>query len=116
MPKLFLGGSYAALGVLRMWLIDEETAAEFAELFRELRSVGRVMSQFDLLIAALARQRGLILLTADQDFRPVTGLQVEINESWRGCPRLRWGRHALSRAWPTTSHPEGRDCLDSVQR
>ena len=35
------------------------------------------LSQFDLLIAALARQRGLILPTADQDFRPVTGLQVE---------------------------------------
>jgi predicted nucleic acid-binding protein len=68
---------YAALGILRLWPIDEETAAEFAELFRELRSAGRVMSQFDLLIAALARQRGLILLTADQDFRPVTRLQVE---------------------------------------
>ncbi len=67
----------AALGILRLWPIDEETATEFAELFRELRAVGRVMSQFDLLIAALARQRKLILLTADQDFRPVTGIQVE---------------------------------------
>jgi len=67
----------AALGILRLWPIDEETAAEFAELFRELRAVGRVMSQFDLLIAALARQRGLVLLTADHDFRPVAGLRIE---------------------------------------
>jgi predicted nucleic acid-binding protein len=67
----------AALGILRLWPVDEETAAEFAELFRELRAAGRVMSQFDLLIAALARQRKLILLTADQDFRPVTGIHVE---------------------------------------
>jgi hypothetical protein len=34
-------------------------------------------SQFDLLIAALARQRRLILLTAGQDFWPVKGLKVE---------------------------------------
>lgn len=67
----------AARGSLRRWPIDEETAAEFAEVFRELRAVGRVMSQFDLLIAALARQRGLIVLTADQDFRPVKGLKIE---------------------------------------
>jgi len=67
----------AALRFLRLWPIDEETAAEFADLFRELRAVGRVMSQFDLLIATVARQRGLILLTADQDFRPVAGLKIE---------------------------------------
>ncbi len=64
---------------LEQRIIDEETAVEFAEVFRELRMAGRVMSQFDLLIAALARQRRLILLTADQDFRPVAGLHVE---SW----------------------------------
>ncbi|MCY2995942.1 MAG: PIN domain-containing protein [Planctomycetota bacterium] len=58
-------------------LLHHNDTAEFAELFRELSSVGRVMSQFDLLIAALARQRGLILLTADQDFQSVTGLDVE---------------------------------------
>jgi predicted nucleic acid-binding protein len=69
----------AALRIFRLWPIDEETAVEFAEVFRELRMAGRVMSQFDLLIAALARQRRLILLTADQDFRPVAGLHVE---SW----------------------------------
>ncbi|TVS16075.1 MAG: type II toxin-antitoxin system VapC family toxin [Planctomycetaceae bacterium] len=66
-----------ALGILRIWPMDEGTAVEFAELFRELRSVGRVMSQFDLLIAALARQHGLILLTADRDFEPVSGIKVQ---------------------------------------
>ena len=69
----------AALLIFRLWPIDEGTALEFAEVYRELRSAGHVMSQFDLLIAALARQGRLILLTADQDFRPVTGLHVE---SW----------------------------------
>ena len=67
----------AALGVLRLWPIDEETAATFADIFRELRAEGRMLSQFDLLIAAMARQHKLILLTADQDFQPVKGLTIE---------------------------------------
>jgi tRNA(fMet)-specific endonuclease VapC len=67
----------AALGVLRLWPADEETAAAFAELFSELRASGRMLSQFDLLIAAFARQHGLILLTADQDFQSVKGLKIE---------------------------------------
>ena len=67
----------AALRVFRSWPVDEHTAVEFAEMFRELRSIGRMLSQFDLLIAAIARQNQLILLTADQDFQPVKGIQIE---------------------------------------
>ncbi len=66
-----------ALAQLRLWPTDEQTAAEFAELFQELRSAGRMLSQFDLLIAAVARQHKLILLTADQDFQAVSRIQVE---------------------------------------
>jgi tRNA(fMet)-specific endonuclease VapC len=67
----------AALALFRLWPTDEQTAAEFAELFQELRSVGRMLSQFDLLIAAVARQHKLILLTADQDFQAVTRVRIE---------------------------------------
>ena len=67
----------AALAVFRLWPADEQTAAEFAELFHELRSAGRMLSQFDLLIAAVARQFKLTLLTADQDFQPVSQLRIE---------------------------------------
>jgi tRNA(fMet)-specific endonuclease VapC len=67
----------AALAVFRLWPTDEDTAAEFAEIFRELRSAGRVLAQFDLLIAAVARQYKLTLLTADRDFEPVAGLHIE---------------------------------------
>ena len=66
-----------ALARFRLWPSDEQTAAEFAKLFQELRSAGRMLSQFDLLLAAVARQYKLILLTADQDFRPVSRLRVE---------------------------------------
>jgi tRNA(fMet)-specific endonuclease VapC len=67
----------AALGILRLWPADEQTATEFAKLFQELRSAGHMLAQFDLLIAALARQHKLILLTADRDFQPVRQLHVE---------------------------------------
>ncbi len=67
----------SALSVLRLWPADGDTAAEFANLFQELRSAGRMLTQFDLLIAALARQHKITLLTADQDFKPVTQVRVE---------------------------------------
>ncbi len=67
----------AALAIFRLWPVDEQTAAEFATLFQDLRSAGRMLSQFDLLIAALARQGKLTLLTADQDFQSVSNLRLE---------------------------------------
>jgi tRNA(fMet)-specific endonuclease VapC len=66
----------AALEVFRLWPSDESTAVVFSEIFQELRAVGKMLSQFDLLIAAIARQHNLILLTADQDFEPVRGLKT----------------------------------------
>jgi predicted nucleic acid-binding protein len=67
----------AALQFFRLWPADDQTAAEFASLFRELRQSGRMLSQFDLLIAALDRQHGLTLLTADSDFSVVPALSIE---------------------------------------
>ncbi len=67
----------AALSILRVWPVDQQTAIEFAELFRELRATGQMLSQFDLLIAAVARQYRLVLLTADHDFRRVPRLKIE---------------------------------------
>ncbi len=64
----------AALALFRLWPTDEKTTAEFAEFFQDLGSAGRMLSQFDLLIAAVGRQHGLILLTADQ---AVSGLRIE---------------------------------------
>jgi predicted nucleic acid-binding protein len=67
----------AALKVIRIWPADESTAAIFADIFEELRRTGKMLSQFDLLIAAVARQFNLTLLTADQDFQPVSGIKIE---------------------------------------
>jgi predicted nucleic acid-binding protein len=67
----------AALDVLRLWPTDESTSAEFAEVFAELRAPGKMLSPFDLLISAVARQPELILLSADRDFKVVSKLKVE---------------------------------------
>lgn len=66
-----------ALNAIRMWPMDEETAAEFASLFQELRAAGKALSQFDLLIAALARQRRLTILSSDNDFAAVARVKIE---------------------------------------
>jgi predicted nucleic acid-binding protein len=66
-----------AKGVLRLWPLDEQAAIEFAKISQELRSIGRIIPPFDMLIAASARQLGLTLLTADTDFQAVPRLRVE---------------------------------------
>lgn len=58
----------AARRVLKLWPLDERTAIEFAALVKDLRPKGRMLGQFDALIAAVARQHDLTLLTADSDF------------------------------------------------
>lgn len=68
---------HTALAIFRLWPADEQTAADYAALFQELRAAGRMLSQFDLLIAATARQYKLTLLTADNDFQPVNNLRVD---------------------------------------
>jgi predicted nucleic acid-binding protein len=67
----------AALHIFRLWPADERTATEFAELFRELRAAGKMLSQFDHLIAAIARRHNLTLLSADHDFDSVSRLKIE---------------------------------------
>jgi tRNA(fMet)-specific endonuclease VapC len=67
----------AALEILRLWPANGQTSEEFGNLFQALRQAGRMLSQFDLLIAAMARQHDLTLLTADVAFREVPGLRVE---------------------------------------
>jgi tRNA(fMet)-specific endonuclease VapC len=67
----------SALEFLRIWPADRTTAVVYGEVFQELRLVGMMMSQFYLLIATIARQHQLTLLTADRDFQPVSGLKIE---------------------------------------
>jgi predicted nucleic acid-binding protein len=45
-----------------------KTAQIYGDLYMELRKCGRVLSQVDIMVAALARQMDLTILTTDRDF------------------------------------------------
>jgi len=64
---------------VRVWPLDLKTALLYGELFHELRQKGRVLSQIDVILAALARQMNAILVSTDRDFEAVSNLRTE---SW----------------------------------
>jgi tRNA(fMet)-specific endonuclease VapC len=62
---------------VRIWPLDSATARSYGEIHRELRKQGRVLSQVDMMLAALARQMQLSLVTSDQDFAALPDIPVE---------------------------------------
>ena len=59
----------------RILSVDEATAERYAEVRDELKRAGRPIPGNDLWIAALVRQHGLPLLSRDQHFDFVSGLE-----------------------------------------
>jgi len=53
---------------LRLWAVDLKTARIYGDVYMDLRRRGRVLSQVDMMVAALARQMKLTVLTTDRDF------------------------------------------------
>jgi tRNA(fMet)-specific endonuclease VapC len=62
---------------VRLWPLDSETTRLYGAVYLELRRQGRVLSQVDIMLAALARQHKLIVLTTDRDFEALADLAVE---------------------------------------
>src|SRR5438552_257691 len=62
---------------VRLWPLDGDTARQYGAVYNELRRQGRVLSQVDMMLAALARQHRLTLLTADRDFEALPDVRVE---------------------------------------
>jgi tRNA(fMet)-specific endonuclease VapC len=62
---------------LRLWPIDQFATRYYGEIFTYLRRRGRVLSQLDMMVAALARQMKLTVLTTDRDFQALPDLQTE---------------------------------------
>lgn len=62
---------------VRLWPLDEDTARLYGAVYIELRRQGRVLSQVDMMLAALARQHKLTVLTTDRDFEALTDLHLE---------------------------------------
>jgi tRNA(fMet)-specific endonuclease VapC len=62
---------------LRLWPLDAETTRFYGAVYLELRGLGRVLSQVDMMLAALARQHKLTVLTTDRDFEALPDLHAE---------------------------------------
>jgi tRNA(fMet)-specific endonuclease VapC len=60
-----------------VWPLDLETARLYGEFHQRLRKKGRVLSQVDTMIAALAYQMGLRVLTTDRDFEALPEIHRE---------------------------------------
>ncbi len=56
--------------------ITTETARFFGEIATELKKAGKPIQQNDIWIAALCKQHGYTLLTADNGFSHIVGLDV----------------------------------------
>ena len=61
---------------LRLWSIDLKTARIYGDLYTEPRRRGRVLSQVDIMVAALARQMRLTVLTTDRDFEAIPDIRT----------------------------------------
>ena len=62
---------------LRLWPIDLKTARIFGDIYMELRRAGRVLSQVDIMVASMARQMKLTILTTDRDFEALPDIHTE---------------------------------------
>ena len=66
---------------IRILPLDDPIPRLYAEIYHELRSRGRVLSQVDMMLAAQARYLGATLLTSDRDFEAVADIH---REDWLG--------------------------------
>jgi tRNA(fMet)-specific endonuclease VapC len=62
---------------VRIWPIDLETARLYGEIHRKLRRIGRALSTVDEMVAALARQLNVKVLTTDGDFEALPEVKTE---------------------------------------
>jgi tRNA(fMet)-specific endonuclease VapC len=62
---------------LRLWPIDLKTTRLYGDIYAELRRAGRAQSQVDIMVAALARQMKLTILTTDRDFEALPDIRTE---------------------------------------
>jgi tRNA(fMet)-specific endonuclease VapC len=62
---------------VRLWPLDAETTRLYGAVYLDLRRQGRALSQVDMMLAALARQFKLTILTTDQDFGALDDLRLE---------------------------------------
>ncbi len=76
-PKEYRLNLGALLRQVRIWPIDRQTAIEYGIIHHDVKQRGRVLSQVDIMIAAIARQMRLTLVTTDRDFEALPDIPSE---------------------------------------
>jgi tRNA(fMet)-specific endonuclease VapC len=73
-----------ALASWKLWPVTEEATFEYGRIAAELRRIGRMIGQNDIMIAAIALTLGnTTVVTMDSDLAAVPGLTVE---NWAAEP------------------------------
>ena len=76
-PDVYHANLERLLRQIRVWPIDAWTAKLYGVIHNDLKRRGRVLSQVDMMPAALARQMTLTLATTDQDFSALPDIATE---------------------------------------
>jgi len=63
--------------------MDLKTTEIYGDVYMELRRKGKALSQVDIMVAAMARQRKLTILTTDRDFGALADIH---KEDWSASP------------------------------
>ncbi len=76
-PSAYRRRLHQLLGKVRLWPMDQQIAQAYGQVYLDLKSQGRVLSQVDMMLAAVARSMDLTVLTCDRDFEALKGIHKE---------------------------------------
>ena len=76
-PDIYRRNLDRLLRNVRLWHLDRLTAKHYGAIHADLKRRGRVLSQVDMILAALARQMKVVLVTTDRDFAALPDIQTE---------------------------------------
>jgi tRNA(fMet)-specific endonuclease VapC len=76
-PSEYRSNLQRLLRQVRIWPITPDTARLYGLIYGDLKSRGRVLSQIDMMLAALCSQMNLTLVSTDQDFSALPSISVE---------------------------------------
>ena len=76
-PDAYRQNLQRLLRQIRVWPIDPSTARIYGVIYQDLKRRGRVLSQVDMMLAALARQMAVTVATLDHDFAALPDIATE---------------------------------------
>lgn len=76
-PEVYRLNLVRLLRQVRIWPMDRVTARLYGAIHHDLRQHGRVLSQVDMMLASLAQQMNLAIITSDRDFNALSNIPTE---------------------------------------